>query len=158
MTATKLKARPDVAAAEAYDRDFYAWALAQADAFREGRIDALDIANLAEEIGDLAEAVFKELRSHLRVILIHLLKWDNQPERRSRSWAGSIKTHRIDVEYVLDKNPSIRRRGGEALDIAYRQARVRAAVEMKRAETTLPAVCPYTLNHVLDRPIEWPED
>jgi hypothetical protein len=140
-----------------YDRDFYTWTIEQAAALRAGQLGALDLDNLAEEIEDLGKALFSKLRSSFRVILTHMLKWDHQPERRSRSWAASIKTHRIDIEFLLQENPSLRRRQPEAIAGAFRQARIRAAADMKRSEASLPPTCPYSLNDIIERPFGWPE-
>lgn len=155
MASAKLKEPP--ADRPLYDADFYSWTLAQAAELRDRRPAGLDWENLAEEIEDLGGEVFNKLRSSFRVILVHMLKWDHQPERRSRSWAASIDTHRIEIDFVFDRNPALRRRQVEAISGAYRQARVRAAVEMKRDKKALPETCPYSLEDVLTREFEWPE-
>jgi hypothetical protein len=36
----------------------------------------------------------RSLESNLIVVLLHLLKWQYQPEKRSGSWEGSIIEHR----------------------------------------------------------------
>lgn len=161
MPATKVKER--VAETQApspalYDADFCSWTMEQAAALREGRFAALDRENLAEEIEDLGKALFAALCSHLRIILVHMLKWDHQPERRSRSWVNSIRTHRNDVRHVIGDNPSLRRRQQEAVERAYENARLDAATEMKRDDRTLPERCPYRLDDILDREFPWPQD
>lgn len=160
MPATRMLERsveqPETGASGSYDGDFHAWTIEQALALREGRLSDLDRENLAEEIEDLGKFVFNGLRSSFRVILLHMLKWDHQPERRSRSWVTSIRTHRIDLEEVLSENPSLRRRQVEAIEKAYRTARIKAASEMKRDENSLPASCPYSLDDILSRPFDWP--
>ena len=143
---------------ELYEQDFYSWALEQAALLRARRFGELDLGNLAEEIEDLGKEQFAKLRGSFRIILLHMLKWDHQPERRSRSWAGSIATHRIDLADVLDDNPSLRRRQDEAVETAYRWARVRAGVEMKRSADELPEACPYALDDILTRPYPWPSE
>lgn len=156
MPATKLKEKAPALSGAGYEEDFYSWALGQAEALREGRFSALDLPNLAEEIEDLGSEVFSKLRSSFRVILVHMLKWDHQPERRSRSWAGSIDLNRIRIDDILSKNPALRRRQAEAVAYAYREARVKAAVEMKRDKERLPDTCPYGLDEILNRNFEWP--
>ena len=141
-----------------YEADDYTWTLEQAAALRAGRLTALDADHLAEEIEDLGRETFKELESAYRLILIHMLKWDHQPERRSRSWAGTIQTQRLDATYVLRDNPGLQSRRGDALERAWRKARIKAAVEMKRAEATLPANNPYSLDEMIERPFVWLED
>src|ERR1700757_2119353 len=111
----------DAPARADYDRDFYSWLMEQARFVREGRWDALDRDNLAEEIESLGREQFNKLESALRVLLLHLLKWDHQPEKRTRSWAISIKDQRIAFELVLQDNPGLQGRRDEALARAYRR-------------------------------------
>src|SRR5215210_3468992 len=77
----------------AYEQDFYTWSLEQARLVRDGRWDVVDRENVAEEIESLGREQFAKPESALRVLLTHMLKWDRQPERRSRSWILSIKAH-----------------------------------------------------------------
>src|SRR3954470_3105615 len=91
-----------------YDRDLYGWAVEQAALLRAGRLAEADASHIAEELDDVGNEQFDKLESALRVILLHLLKWDHQPERRSRSWWASIQIQRKHVEKVLRKNPGLK--------------------------------------------------
>src|SRR6266850_647000 len=108
-------APPDQPAAAAYERDFYSWLMEQARHVRDGRWDALDRENLAEEIESLGREQFNKLESALRVLMMHMLKWDHQPARRSRSWSLSIKAQRLELDDVLADNPGLRSRIDEAI-------------------------------------------
>src|SRR5213076_749178 len=103
-----------------YERDFYSWLMEQAAHVCAGRFDALDRENLAEEIESLGREQFNKLESVLRVLLMHMLKWDHQPARRGRSWSLSIKTQRLELDDVLKDNPGLRPRIDEAIARAYR--------------------------------------
>jgi hypothetical protein len=139
-----------------YDEDFYSWANEQAERLRRGEWSRLDALNLAEEIEDSGREVFNALQSAFRIILLHLLKWDRQPEKRSRSWITSIKAQRLEVEWILENNSGIRRRVPEAVAKAYRRARIEAAGETGLAERAFPIDCPYDLGEILGRDIPWP--
>jgi len=54
---------------------------------RAGRASEADLEHIAEEIEALGRRERRELLSRLGVLMAHLLKWQVQPERRSRSWA-----------------------------------------------------------------------
>jgi len=84
-----------------YDQDLYSWAVEQAALLRAGKIAEADARNIAEELDDVGNEQYDKLESALRVILLHLLKWDHQPGRRSRSWYASIKVQRNHVTRVL---------------------------------------------------------
>jgi hypothetical protein len=142
-------ARPSLAR---YDEDFARWAFEQAAALREGRLTALDIENIAEELETLGRGEFSTLRSALAVIVLHMLKWDHQPERRSRSWSTSIRIQRIHADRQIKENPSLKPRRDEALADAYETARLTAAKESKLPLRTFPVSCPYTWADVTERP------
>ena len=135
----------------AYDRDFYGWTLEQAAHIRAGRFAEVDCAKVAEEIETLGHSEFSRLVSFYRLILLHMLKWEHQPNLRSRSWAISIALHRAHAADVLDDNPSLAPRLDEALARAYRLARLEAIRETGLSATAFPAACPFTRDEMLAR-------
>lgn len=76
-----------------YETDFYLWTQQQAALLRQGEFNGLDLdcANIAEEIESMGRRDRLSLRSYLHNILLHLLKWRYQPERRGTSWKLSIR-------------------------------------------------------------------
>jgi hypothetical protein len=134
-----------------YDRDFYSWSLEQARLVREGRWDAVDRANVAEEIESLGREQFNKLESALRVLMLHMLKWDHQPALRSRSWVLSIQTQRLELEDIVADNPGLRPRIAEAIARAYRKARLEASRETGIAEESFPQTCPYAWDDIVSR-------
>jgi predicted DNA-binding ribbon-helix-helix protein len=141
----------DTPVAAEYERDFYSWLMEQARHVRAGRWDALDRDNLAEEIESLGREQFNKLESALRVLMTHMLKWDHQASRRSRSWSLSIKAQRLELDNVLTDNPGLRPRIDEATTRAYRRARIEAAKETGLAESRFSATCPYTWDDIVSR-------
>ena len=147
-------ARPGDAAR--YDRDLYGWAVEQAALLRAGKIAQADALNIAVELDDVGNEQYDKLESALRLILLHLLKWDHQPERRTRSWHTTIAIQRKHVQKVLRKNPGLRPLVDEAVTEAYDDARLEASAETDRDENTFPEACPYTWVQITERPIAWP--
>ncbi len=136
-----------------YERDFYSWLMEQARLVREGRFDALDRDNLAEEIESLGREQFNKLVSGLRVAMMHMLKWDHQPTARSRSWLLSIEEQRLEIADVLADNPGLKLRIGEAIARAYRRAPIEAAKETGLDAAVFPATCPYSFDDIMRRTI-----
>ena len=134
-----------------YMRDFYSWLMEQARLVREGRWDALDRENLAEEIESLGREQFNKLESALRVLLTHILKWDHQPTRRGHSWTLSIDAQRIEVEDVLSDNPGLKPRIAEAIARGYRKAPIEAAKETGLESSAFPETCPYSFDDLMAR-------
>ena len=141
----------DEAGGASYEHDFYTWTVDQARLIREGRWTAIDRENVAEEIECLGKEQFAKLRSAIRVLLVHMLKWDHQHNRRTRSWSLSIKTQRLDLDDVLEGNPGLRPRISEAIEKAYRKARVEAAQETGLEEEQCPQQCPYAWDDIVGR-------
>jgi hypothetical protein len=137
-----------------YEADFAGWAQAQADHLRAGRVAELDVANIVEELESLGRQEYRELRSFIEIILLHMLKWDHQPERRSRSWANSIAEHRHRVRRQLKENPSLKPRISEAVDEAYQDARFVAARQTRLNRATFPEACPYSWDDIQTRDFE----
>lgn len=137
-------------ARELYERDFYTWVEAQAAALRHRRADALDWENLAEELEALGRNERRALTSHLRVLLIHLLKWRYQPARRTRSWRLTIAEQRLQLGRLLEESPGLKAHFDETLAHAYELARIAAARESRLAAGALPISCPWTFEQVAD--------
>ncbi|MCJ2073499.1 DUF29 domain-containing protein [Methylobacterium sp. J-030] len=147
---TAVKARP-ASAETAYADDFYTWTQEQSARLRAGDLSRLDRENLAEEIESLGKSQFDSLVSFWRIVLLHMLKFDYQPERRSRSWTVSIRTHRNRAADVLEDNPGLKVRLAQALSRAYRDAREEAAAETGLPLGLFPKECPYTWEELLTR-------
>jgi hypothetical protein len=138
-----------------YDRDLFAWTVQQADLLhrlaRGERVnDALDAANLAEEIESLGRSQRREVSSRLRVLLMHMLKWQCQPERRSDGWSATMREQRREIEGVLEDSPSLRPAIPDIMPAAFRRALHDAAAETKLPASAFPETCPWTPEQVLD--------
>lgn len=140
---------------ELYDRDLYAWCGEQAALLRAraapGANDGLDYGNLAEEIETLGRSQEAALRPHLTVLILHLLKWQVQPQRRSKSWENSIANARSEIEYALDDSPSLKPLVEEAIARAYPIAVRQAETETGVACEQFAERCPFSVEQLLDR-------
>ncbi|WP_295441346.1 DUF29 domain-containing protein [uncultured Thiodictyon sp.] len=133
-----------------YEQDFFAWTNSQAALLRSGRLAQTDIEHIAEEIESMGKSELRELENRLAVLLLHLLKWQFQPQRRGRSWELTIREQRRKLRRHVDQNPSLTARLDQAMEDAYGDATLAAARETDLAEETFPPVCPYTVEHAFD--------
>ena len=138
-----------------YDRDFYAWAQEQAALLRAGRLSDADIEHIAEEIESMGKAEKRELVSRLTVLLLHLLKWQFQADRRGASWEATIMVQRRDLHRHMADNPSLRSKLDEAVSDAYGNARILAGAETGLGAVAFPAECPWSFKQMLDASF-WP--
>ena len=157
MSHSAVANRSDVPArgSARHDEDLYTWVQEQVALLRAGRFDEIDAENIAEELSDVGKSEFRELKSALVLILTHMLKWDHQPGRRSRSWDNTISAQRARFHEALAENPGLKSRRGEALEAAYRVARSEASSETDLPRKTFPQTCPYGWEDVLARPFDY---
>jgi len=133
-----------------YEEDLAAWAGDQARVLRRRLVTQLDWDNLAEEIESVGGRERHELRSRLRVLIIHLLKWEFQLENRSHGWQSTIGEQRIHIAGVIEDSPSLKGHPADILQDCYRWARSRAALEANLSLETFPEDVPYSIEKVLD--------
>lgn len=134
-----------------YDSDFNRWSESMSAHLRERRAAGLDWDNLAEEIEALGANNRRELKSRLRVLIAHLLKWQYQPELREGStWKATIRGQRDHIEDLLEDSPSLAGHIARGWAQVYGRAAALARDEMETAQVQLPASCPYAQDEVLD--------
>jgi hypothetical protein len=135
----------------AYEEDYAAWLAAQIRLLSERRFAELDLDHLIDEVGDLGINDFRALVSAVRVVIVHMLKWDYQPERRSRSWRNSIHEHRRRIHESLEDSPSYNSRRDEALGAAYQQALFEVERETTIPRERFPQECPFSWDEMMSR-------
>ncbi|HET8729046.1 MAG TPA: DUF29 domain-containing protein [Alphaproteobacteria bacterium] len=137
------------------DEDFALWSAEQAALIRAGRLDRVDLENVAEEIESLGRSEEYQIDRRLEVLIQHLLKWQFQPQRRSNSWKASIAEQRIRIARVLRRSPSLKSYPIGSLEGSFRIGLAEAIRETGLPEDAFPLACPYTAQQVLD-PDFWP--
>jgi Domain of unknown function DUF29 len=132
-----------------YEEDLYAWSQEQIALLRARRADCLDWDHLAEEIEWMVGCDRRGLKNRLRIILLHLLKWQGQPGRRGASWRKSLRTQRCHIQDLLQESLSLRRLVPELMREAFPDAVKDAADETGLPRDRFPAHCPYAPDEVL---------
>lgn len=143
-----------MSAADLYETDATAWAEAQADALRRRATNEIDWDNVAEEIEDVAQRNRDRIEGALTTALIHLLKWQFQPDARSNAWKAMVVAERSRIARLIRRNPSLA--GYPAAVLADVHPDVCALAEAETSLIGLPASCPWTIERVLDHRF-WPE-
>jgi hypothetical protein len=146
--------RPEAATplSSLYEVDETAWLETMAGLIAERRFEELDYENLAEFLSSMAIRDRREVLSRLTVLLAHLLKWEYEPKKRTRSWISTIVTQRDDLESILE-SATLLNHARDVLPKAYKKAVRRASAETSLAESVFPATCPGTLEEVLTKPL-----
>ena len=148
------KERSPIEGRTRFEDDYYGWLQEQIALLRAGRFGEIDAENIAEELSDMGKSEYQRLQSALKVLVMHMLKWDQQPEHRSPSWHATIREQRRRISRILKNNPSLKPLRDEALLEGYEDARGWASLETHIPEDEFPKECPYDWSDVLDRPFE----
>ncbi|MEO3707258.1 DUF29 domain-containing protein [Trichormus azollae] len=123
--------------------------------------ESLDIEHLIEELVDLGTSEKNTLRSNLKILLAHLLKFKIQhdlPDSMKGSCYSSVIEHRQRVLDNLADTPSLKSFLMEAVEKAYPDARKVAIKEGTLAkfgvrvpeESEYPITCPFSIGQILN--------
>ena len=134
-----------------YDTDYVAWLEEQVAHLRAGRLRALDVANVAEELESLMKKERRQLENRLEVLILHLLKWDHQPDQRSNRWRSAVAEQRRRLGRLLQDSPGLKHEVGPMCRKAYPGAVQGAAIETQVSETTFPQTLPYSVEQIFER-------
>jgi Domain of unknown function DUF29 len=139
-----------------YDTDFYAWSQEQAEMLRALARDtkslpnALDIANIAEEIEGVGNSQLSAMASRVRLILAHLIKCVSQPDSDAVGhWRAEMVVWHDDL--MADITRAMQAKIDMSLEWrrAVRQAGTSLAAHGVTLATGLPKPCPIALESLL---------
>jgi hypothetical protein len=85
----------------------------------------------------MSQELKRALRSQLSRLMMHVIKWKIQPEKRSGSWAVSILDARENIDEILCEKPSLNRRFIEEIWDKTVQQAIRKAEEETQCRTNL---------------------
>lgn len=104
----------------------------------------------------MGNSELRELESRFTVLLMYLLKWQDQANLQTRSWILTIKEQRRRIVKRLQQSPSLKSKLNDVIVDAYDLARGDAADETGLPESTFPIECPWTYTQIVDMEF-WPK-
>lgn len=133
-----------------YEHDFYLWLQTNINLLKEGKFAEIDLENLLEELESMGRSEKNALSSNLRVLIMHLLKYKYQQEKRTNSWVYTIIEHRKRLRDAFKTSPSLYRFFEEIFNESYQDARELAAGETGLSIKIFPPESPFTVEEVLN--------
>ena len=132
-----------------YDTDVLAWANQQAALLRAGKLNEIDVENIAEEIEDVGKSEIRYFESRLASLITLLLKWKFQPDQRCKGWEHAIQFGRNSVRSHLKETPSLKSCliDPASLEIAWCDAIIKAIAETDLA--CFPQESIWTIDMIL---------
>jgi hypothetical protein len=144
-----LVERQEKVVSATYTTDFNVWIQKTAQLLRERCWNEIDVEHLIEEVESLGKSEQRGIASQLTRLLLHLLKWQYQPQRRSDSWLDSITDARTQIELAIADSPSLKNYPAEQLAGCYQRARRQAVKQTAMTISTFPETCEYAIELVL---------
>lgn len=133
-----------------YDKDYHLWLKETVKLLQDGKLQDLAIPDLIEEIQDMGKSQRKAVKSNLKVILWHLLKYKYQPEKGSNSWKSSIIKHRKRIRDAFEDSLSLKRYFNKIFDQSYQDSRELALVQTGLSIETFPLEYSFTIAEILE--------
>jgi hypothetical protein len=130
---------------ELFESDHYAWLQVGIE-----QAKTCDLTEVAEYLEEMARSEKRALKSHLVILIMHLLKWKYQPDHQSSSWRGSIDNARGEIRWVLKDSPSLKTVVYGVANEEYEYATKRAMKETGLERPDFPQELEFTLEQLLD--------
>ena len=134
--------------AQLYEKDETAWLDEMAQLVKEQQLEMIDFQNLYSFLWDMAQRDRREVLSRLKILLVHKLKLDFQPEQRSSSCRNTILEQQDQLQDLLESK-TLYRHAQEILAKAFGGATSLAARETGIDEKKFPKECPLSLEQLL---------
>ena len=134
-----------------YERDYVGWIDSTLEKLRDHNYIYVDWENLIEEIADMGKSERRSLKSNLIILLVHLLKWQFQPLKRTGSWERSIIEHRRRIRDSLKDSPSLNPYLTEIFMECYEESVIQAKAETGLPLANFPSQSLHDLNQVMDK-------
>ncbi|MBD2177431.1 DUF29 domain-containing protein [Pseudanabaena sp. FACHB-1998] len=133
-----------------YEQDYLMWLEMTSEQLRMGKLENLDLENLLEEIEAMVRKEKVALESNLEILLMHLLKYQYQVNKRTSSWRYTIDEHRSRIVKALKVSPSLKPYFKQVFDDCYQEGQRKAAIETELNISTFPMRSPFSQEETLN--------
>lgn len=147
---TQLPITESQQTSDLYEEDYHLWLMNTIHQLQHGKLVEVDRVNLIEELEAMVRSEKKAIRSNLRILLMHLLKYKYQSEKRTNSWLFTIREHRKRLQDDFENSPSLKRYFYETFLKSYEDARELAADETGLSINTFPVESPFSQEDTLN--------
>ncbi|CAC5340289.1 MULTISPECIES: DUF29 domain-containing protein [Planktothrix] len=147
---TQLPITESQQTSDLYEEDYHLWLMNTIHQLQHGKLAEVDMINLIEELEAMGRSEKSAIESNLRILLMHLLKYKYQSEKRTNSWLFTIREHRKRLRNDFKNSPSLKRYFLEVFQECYQDARELAADETGLSINTFPVESPFSQEDTLN--------
>jgi homoserine kinase len=99
---------------------------------QDGNVEAAMLGTV-ELMEAMSKIDHRAVKSHLVILMMHIIKWKTQENQRSRSWTRTIRNARREIQAIQEHTPSITYHTIRGYwDKAFTEARADAQDEMEQ--------------------------
>ncbi|CAD5922552.1 hypothetical protein PA905_48450 [Planktothrix agardhii CCAP 1459/11A] len=147
---TQLPITESQQTSDLYEEDYHLWLMNTIHQLQHGKLAEVDMINLIEELEAMGRSQKSAIESNLRILLMHLLKYKYQSDKRTNSWLFTIREHRKRLRNDFKNSPSLKRYFLEVFPECYQDARELAADETGLSINTFPIESPFSQEDTLN--------
>ena len=147
---TQLPITESQQTSDLYEEDYHLWLMNTIHQLQHGKLADVDMINLIEELEAMGRSQKSAIESNLRILLMHLLKYKYQSDKRTNSWLFTIREHRKRLRNDFKNSPSLKRYFLEVFPECYQDARELAADETGLSINTFPIESPFSQEDTLN--------
>lgn len=147
---TQLSITESKQTSDLYEEDYHLWLMNTIHQLQHGKLPEVDMVNLIEELEAMGRSEKSAIESNLRILLMNLLKYKYQSEKRTNSWLFTIREHRKRLRNDFKNSPSLKRYFLEVFQECYQDARELAADETGLSINTFPVESPFSQEDTLN--------
>ncbi|MGL6136750.1 MAG: DUF29 domain-containing protein [Planktothrix sp.] len=147
---TQLPITESQQTSDLYEEDYNLWLMNTIHQLQHGKLAEVDMVNLIEELEAMGRSQKSAIESNLRILLMHLLKYKYQSDKRTNSWLFTIREHRKRLRNDFKNSPSLKRYFLEVFPESYQDARELAADETGLSINTFPVESPFSQEDTLN--------
>ncbi|MGK7956152.1 MAG: DUF29 domain-containing protein [Crocosphaera sp.] len=133
-----------------YHKDYYLWIDNTVNLLLDKRFSEINVSYLIEELEDIGRSEKRAVSSNLIILLMYLLKYKYQPEKKSNSWLFTIVEHRKRLKVLFKNSPSLKNYYHEVFSETYQDAKDLASAEIGLSINDFPSSSPFTPKDVLN--------
>jgi hypothetical protein len=126
-----------------YEQDEVAWLDAMAAYAASGQADKLDLVSLQDYLESGAERTRVEVKFKLKEVIVHHLRWEAQPELRTREWLGQMFLVKRELREYF-KQPTLATYGTLILRESYELALEELAILLGPKKFSSPMVSEHS--------------
>lgn len=147
---TQLPITESQQTSDLYEEDYHLWLMNTIHQLQHGKLAEVDRVNLIEELEAMGRSQKSAIESNLRILLMHLLKYKYQSDKRTNSWLFTIRENRKRLRNDFKNSPSLKRYFLEVFPECYQDARELAADETGLSINMFPVESPFSQEDTLN--------